>query len=405
MKYIVYYKLKTGDFRVLHSDDDNIETYNKLPDIKRKFFMFKGYDVTDDGLRKYNKDFEQWTNEIKKNSVYNIRYTYYFSHHIAVETVFKKLSLGKFESITEVTKIEHQYMNLCNNGGLTYCETYEGECFGYDFNAYYPRVLSSNVFKIPITDGEECYTDIYKCLTKSIKLKYGFYYISITSTNPNAKKVFSFSKHDVYTHYSIEFAYKHRKQFNFEFAFYCEEEGFNCYVYEDENLVTGNEIFGNWFKQLADLRKLFPKNKLLKHLLSSIWGHLCKNKSIMRTYEQIQEEALDVGHDEEAHYKIQDHIINDSNDYYVLYNNHEPYHYGLARMKAFLTSYGRNRTATIALNDIDNVIRIHTDNVTFTKAQDLSKTKNISLEDKTTGYLKWNGKVNQLPERINSPPV
>jgi hypothetical protein len=213
--------------------------------------------------------------------------------------------------------------------------------------------MASHIIQIPVTNGEECYADIHEKLTSNSKLNYGFYYIEITSTNPDCKKVFAFSKHHVYTHYSIQFAYDNRIQFNFEFAFYDKEDGHNSYVYEDECLRSGKETFGTWFQNnLSELRELFPKNKLLKHLLSSAGGHLSKAKSLIRTYEQIQDEKLKVGNDNTTvDYRIHKHIVNEKSDYYILYNNRQPYHYGVARMKASLTSYARNRIAKVSMHE------------------------------------------------------
>lgn len=400
--YITYYQMKCGSFRVMKSEIVNeMFTWERLPEhVTHKYHMFKGYEANDDGLRDFTNDFKGWVQELKKNEIKNINYTYYYSHHIAVETMFKRIAKGTFEGIEQVSEIESNYMNMCSNGGLTYCDTYEGECYGYDFNAYYPRTLASRIMQIPIRQGEECYSDIYKMFKTNTKLKYGMYYIKITSNNPNAKKVFAFSKHDVYSHYSVQFARDHMKEFDFKFAYYQEEDGYNSYVYEDEDLVKGEYIFGKWLQTLTDLRKLFPKNKLLKHLLSSLWGSLCRSKTLIRTYEQIIEQKLDVGHNDEADYQIHEHVINDKSEYYILHNNRERYHYGLARLKPFLVSYARNRTAKVALKDIDSVVRIHTDNVTFSLEQDMSDTRHILPEDKTSGNLKWNGKVNQKPIRL-----
>ena len=407
--YITYFQMKCGSFRVMKSDTlggaqgdtDEMFTYERLPEsVKNKYHVFKGYEASDDGLSDFHADFKVWCNELKKNDVYNINYSYYFSHRTAVDAIFKRLAKGKFEGIQEVSELEGVYMGKCHNGGLTYCEEYTGQCHGYDFNAYYPRTLASRIFEIPVRQGEECYTNIFKLFKSKTPLKYGMYKVKITSANPEAKKVFAFSKKNHYTHYSIQFARDNMKEFDFKFAYYKEDDGYNSYVYDDDDLIKGDEIFSKWLKTLTDLRAILPKNKLLKHLLTSLWGCVTRSKSINRTYEDIIDQKLDVGHGDETHYQIHDHVINDKNDYYVLHNNRERYYYGLARIKPFLVSYARNRTAKVGMKDIDSVIRIHTDNVTFNAEQDMNGVKNILPEDKTTGHLKWRGIVNQKPIRL-----
>ena len=385
----------------MKSDTEEILTYERLPEsVTNKFHMFKGYEATDKGLINFTADFKIWCNELKKNKVFNIYYSYYFSHHIAVECIFKKIAKGKFEGFVEVSETECLYIDKCHNGGLTFCDTYKGPCYGYDFNSYYPRILASRVFEIPVRQGEECYTNIFKLFKTNTKLKYGMYKLKITSTNPDSKKIFAFSKDNCYTHYSIQFAREHMKQFNFKFAYYQEHSGFNSYVYDDEDLIKGDEIFSKWLTTLTDLRDILPKNKLLKHLLTSLWGSLTRSKTLIRTYEQIIDEKLDVGDNDESHYRIHEHIINDKSDYYILHNNRERYHYGLARAKSFLVSYARSRTAKIAMKDINSVVRIHTDGICFNKEQDMTGTRHIYPEEKTTGNLIWHGVVNRKPERF-----
>ena len=54
-----------------------------------------------------------------------------------------------------------------------------------------------------------------------------------------------------------------------------------------------------------------------------------------------------------------------------------------------MLSYSRNKIAKIALRDIDNVIRIQTDNVVFKKEQDIKDVPDLTLEDKTSGKIHW----------------
>lgn len=56
-----------------------------------------------------------------------------------------------------------------------------------------------------------------------------------------------------------------------------------------------------------------------------------------------------------------------------------------------MTSFVRNRLAKTAMyGEINDVIRIHTDNVNFkTYKNDLMKNRKINPEDKTTGNLKF----------------
>jgi hypothetical protein len=57
------------------------------------------------------------------------------------------------------------------------------------------------------------------------------------------------------------------------------------------------------------------------------------------------------------------------------------------RIKALLTSYVRNKTASLVLLDYRSVVRIQTDNVCFTRSLDISAYDDLKAEDKTTGKI------------------
>ena len=223
----------------------------------------------------------------------------------------------------------------------------------------------------------------------------------ITSQHSDAIKIFNFSKYSVYTHYSIEFAYKHREEFDFQFGYYKEKEGYNAYTYKSEALVKSSTIFLKWKTTLLKLRDLYPDNKLLKHLLSSIWGSLTKYKMSCKTYEEICDDGIDLGIDDSADFIIHEHVKTACADYYSLYSSDDPCYYGLARLKPFMTSFARNRLAETAIyGGIDDVIRIHTDNVSFkTNKDDLMRNRKIDPEKKTTGNLKFTV-VNRAPTEL-----
>jgi hypothetical protein len=88
-------------------------------------------------------------------------------------------------------------------------------------------------------------------------------------------------------------------------------------------------------------------------------------------------------------WKHKDVVINeDSSLYYKVIDVQKPYKYNL-RLKPFITSFGRIQTAKIALENLDSVIRIHTDGIVFDKpiTTDLP---NFIPEKKTTGRIQWN---------------
>jgi hypothetical protein len=48
------------------------------------------------------------------------------------------------------------------------------------------------------------------------------------------------------------------------------------------------------------LKKKFPKNKLVKHLMASVWGMIIHPQKVNKSYDDIKKENLKIGED----YKI-----------------------------------------------------------------------------------------------------
>jgi len=87
------------------------------------------------------------------------------------------------------------------------------------------------------------------------------------------------------------------------------------------------------------------------------------------------------------------------NGEYKMCKSDDAYNYGLARIKPFLTSNARLKVfKIIEKNNLEeNVIRIHTDGIVLNKPFDFDKIgiKYYQIiEDKTTGYMIWNNKLN-----------
>jgi hypothetical protein len=159
----------------------------------------------------------------------------------------------------------------------------------------------------------------------------------------------------------------------------------NAYIYPKG--VRSSTIFGVWVDKLSKVKLKHPKNKLIKHLLSSLWGTLSMSNNIIKTWDEIQEEGLQIGMGDGADYKITDYVLTETKDYYKLQDMKKPYRYNL-RLKSFLTAYGRVKIAEVAQTDLDGVIRIQTDGIVFDKKMK-SKFPNLIPDPKTTGMINY----------------
>ena len=160
---------------------------------------------------------------------------------------------------------------------------------------------------------------------------------------------------------------KHKSQFKFKLQL-IQDGSPNAYLYD--SIIKSSEIFGKWYEILQKLKVKFPKNKLIKQLGSSMWGVMCE-----RQQKFVSDKELRVNLEKYKHMKIartaeygereeDDHIM-----YHYLYDPKKPYKYNI-RFKSWLNAYCRNEIAEFAMIDIANVIRIHTDSVTFLQPQE-----------------------------------
>ena len=380
MKYLVYFKTLEDNHRCLYNDD-HFETLEYLPNNNEyhHYEVFKGYDATDDGLTKFKSDMIRWNEELKNNDVLTIDYFKYFTHYSAVLMTFKRLCKGKYEDHEPIDAIESKWIESTHNGGLTYCNSGIYNSYGYDFSAFYPSLMGQYKFILPNKKGVEKY------LTElPDKIELGFYRVKITSEHKHATKLFAFSPDHVYNNISLTHAFELQDDFNFTIELIIDDKP-NAYIYPPG--VRSSSIFGVWVDKLAKIKLKYPKNKLIKHLLSSLWGSLSQTNNIIKTWDEIQEEGLKIGIGSNFDYKIIDYKA--EKDYYKLQCMAEPYRHNI-RLKSFLTAYGRVKISEVAQTNLDGCIRIHTDGIVFNKPM---KDKFIGLikEDKTTGNINWKG--------------
>jgi hypothetical protein len=387
--YYNYYEKEDGTYRVYNSKNYKLETLDRLPS-KGTFHMMKGYDASDEGLISFKNDFKEWIKEIRYNKIFSIFYAKYYSHYSAVELTFKRLCKGKYEHFDPITLDEHDLHNKCFNGGLGYLNPeYKDkltECHGYDFTANYPTILKSHKLKIPTGTPTE---HILLKLPKRKEIELGIYHVNITSSHPHIKHIFAFSKDNHYTDCSLKFALKHKKKFNINIELIQDDET-NAFIYDD--CVRGSDIFGEWFDSLIQLKNAFPKNKLIKHLMSSLWGTLTHLNTINKTYQEIIDQNIDMVNG----YNIHELIIKPDREYYVLVPQENPYRYDI-RIKPFLSSYARINIANVILDNMDSFVRVQVDGSVFSKEINYDKYEGLLPEDKTTGKLKWS-QVNQAED-------
>ena len=191
--------------------------------------------------------------------------------------------------------------------------------------------------------------------------------------------VFAFSKDNHYTHYSLNFVLLYNKEYggNIEMEILSNQ----ALIYDD--LIDSSDIFYSWYNVLWKLKKEFPSNKIIKKLASSAWGEISNKKNIWKTEDDIISEKLDIGFGYDTDYHIQEIRAKPTGDEYRLINLKTNIYEYQFRLKSFLTDFGRVKIAKIALQNIDNVVRIQTDSITFDQPIVLT-INNFAIDDKKT---------------------
>lgn len=366
--------------------------------LKKRFFMFKGYECTEGGLKAYATDFFRWVDQIKKDEKFGFDYTKYKSHEDVTMRYFEKLCRTKKDKLLytnffnheDIDSTEYLWIESNNNAGLIYCEagTYD-DCHGYDYSMQYPAIFASQTFRIPTKRGTE--QTIKEIPTKGLKM--GYYKVKITSNDKRFIKVFGFSKKNVYTNISLIFAMECKTKFNYDINIELIQEPNNCYIYE-ECITTGNVIFGYWFDIISGLKQRYPNNKLIKNMSSALWGRIAQHNRLFRTEQQCEDEDLDYldNYNKNHDYYIRSSTFNKKGEeVFELVNCKQPYRYAIARTKPFLLAQSRSLIGKVARKHIDHVVRIHTDNVTFNTEHDdvcfEKDTFKLIKEEKTTGKI------------------
>jgi hypothetical protein len=113
-------------------------------------------------------------------------------------------------------------------------------------------------------------------------------------------------------------------------------------------------------------------------------GRNFEQKNIWKSEDKIINEKLDIGFGYDTEYHIQEIRAKPTGDEYRLINLKTNIYEYQFRLKAFLTDFGRVKIAKIALVNIDNVVRIQTDSITFDQPIKLT-INNFAIDSKKTG--------------------
>lgn len=416
----IRYCIENSDDRLCYyitDESDELNSINLMEKQKDKnnnyYDVYNIYNPDLENIEKlirFKTDYTRWSEEMK--TLYNIDPKYYYSSNIFVMCFFKKYTKRIIEElkIEVIGTVESSYIEKTSNGGQTYLKQagLYNNCYGVDYSGYYPNLLGNPDlnFQIPIKAGKQFkYTfeqilDLYQ----KKKLLYGFYDIKIKSNHPDILKVFSFSSDNVYNHYSLNFALRYRNLYKIEFEMLDEE--YNAYIYNSKSIIKSSDIFGDWFKMIKDMKSKLPKNAIVKHLSSSLWGYLIQFNRLFITLDEY-ESRDDVARNEESDKKYRLIKYNNDNSLEIVDKENRYKNGGIARIKSFLTAFSRDCMSRMIIKEKihDKIIRIQTDGIVLSESHKFDESKYYPTpERKLTGnvfFVNVNEYYNQCDKCTN----
>lgn len=351
------------------------------------YYELQGHYTSDlEGLQKY-------FDEIQKTSIwllkkFKIDLNDYRNLNDFILKYFLKFSSKKLQrlKIPAIDYTEFKYQKNCYNSGLVSIEKdiigKEIDCFGYDFTGFYIYLLGNSTLQIPINKGIE-----YKLSELNFPLKYGYYHVDITNTQqyPNIYKVHNLSKNGTYTHYTLNFL---KKNFH-DIVITPKDTEYNAYIFT--HLIDATDIFKKWYVNYIKLKNYSKNSKIIKRLGSSLHGLLCEYY-----INQVNDDVLDdydfslISNDIYTPYKVLKRKFNS----FILIKSDSPYKHNLARIKSFMTAYGRMLIGQFVIDSglLNDCIRIYTDSIVLPYEFNFDNTEfkdYFKPEKKSSGKLIW----------------
>ena len=328
---------------------------------KNSFELFKGYTDTDEDRERFHRDFTRWSEELRTSLGFTFSFKDFWNSNKAITYLFSQLTRERPHA--PMTQVETEWMDSSYRGGLIYNEDDQElhSADAYDFRAFYARLLGDSDLKIPKRSGvEKTYTSLPK------RLRYGFYRVKVECHDAEVTKVFNFSPNNVYTHQVLTLARRLQATAFPSMRINIIADGKpNAFIYRSSYLTDTKSIFGTWFTVLSGIKKRYPDNKLVKNILSSTYGRLCRRYT---KYVNADDEAAvaEIAAQPQFRYVKFQHYKDTFQ--YVYQNSTSAYNF---RLVPFLTAMGRVTMAETILPHLGKVVRVATDGVVFREPVDI----------------------------------
>jgi len=406
--FLTYFKDSDNEYQTYDNETGQYETMVRLPDDCNRFeILNKKFELSNAGLKEYAEALITANEEIKTSKLLPFKYDIFNnkirnkkskttsivwrSSAIMALSLFRRLTpKSTYQMLQPLVPDEVKLSDMCVNSGLFYAskDIELKNAYSYDYRMFYPSILANEKFFFPSKPGHHI---VFNTIDMTdLNVSYGYYNCKIIIDNTNCLKVFMPNKNNYYTHYDLIIALKLKKQYG---GVTIKPLG-KAYIYEEDDLINSNEIFGYWYSHLKLLKAKFPKNIIVKMLSSSLWGYLVQSNYFRVPEDEAEKMKLTTTFDKAkgTHY-IYDYVItkNPKNNYYKLLDLTRPMLKNNFRIKSFITGFARLEMCKTLFVDLDRVHRIVIDGFIIDGPFKTAKRhKTLLLEPEKCGHVTIN---------------
>lgn len=351
-----YKKMEGGGYQTYNGNEEKTMTDDEFMQIYQTFKYIFINANGDDIKERYNKHIAI-ADELLKETNGKVNLYKYDTTAIASVDIWELMTKIK-KNPEQITPLESIILDNAFRGGLMYVDKeYKGFVKTYDFNSWYPSLMTHKRFNIPVKEGkaEKLTKEQFDEMKTEKYYKYGIYRVCISkSEDKNVNKLFKFNTNNHYTHYDLLGA--HELELHMELL---EDDEWNYYGYDKTKLISCHTLFDSFVDYFYDLKQ---KTKGAKLILNSLWGALCKKQLVEKYIDTTSTTVYTIPNEYDL---SRVDVMSENILKLKMEKTGKRFVTDYARMGPFLTAFGRYHMMKYAKKYRNTIVKIHTDSISI----------------------------------------
>lgn len=338
--------------------------------IESKYTLIHTKNIQEELIEKEFIEWKECADALKKASKNEINM--YRTGTFAKTAVKKFMSTQKYIIPETIKQDETNWINKASYKAMIYATEYKGDVHKYDFTAMYLSSMAHKLMKFAVRRGN------FKNITNEQfdayngVIPYGIFRCEVENTN---NKLFVSNSAQYYTHIDLRRAFELKMKITLQHY----ENQPNALLYADNQLVSGDMLFGRFVHDMFELRK--AKVAGAKKVDVSLWGKLSQTNYIPVKADSKNEQTTEIYDDREI---VQFIPIDENVTEIRLVKQNNYFETDFARIKPFIIARGRARISQFMEPYLDTITHCHTDGFLSTKKLDI-------ISDNSLGNVKYEG--------------